>query len=200
MKTCGIVLALAAMATSIYIDLDGNTGLLDSTLTKREYILSSCNSDYGKVVLAVENCYELANACVAATESGNDDLMVKYFGNSTQATRDFAAETYRRVASQCAAVGGGTTQLICDATNSGSYCGSVKPYAGTAGNQTQLCEAFFQTPDYPSSSAKVTTATVMIHELTHSSQVRSTLDVDTEGMLMNAMNYGHFAEDLGLEC
>lgn len=192
-EAISILLVLAATAASIHVP---DHSIVEPDLIKREHILGDCGSHLSKVRLAISNCNKLATIAQHASESGNDGLMDEYFGDHDQATRAFVAETYRRVAFQCASTNGGSTQAMCDPNNQTPYCARVHPYAGTSGNKTILCAAFFRANDYPSGNSKTTTAGIFIHELTHSTEVRHTSDNNGRGKTLNAMNYGWFSREL----
>ncbi|KAK2606068.1 hypothetical protein QQS21_003586 [Conoideocrella luteorostrata] len=158
---------------------------------KRTELQSTCDSVSEVVKRAISNCAMLAVKAQKASAQGNEDKMDKHFGAHDQKTRDYVSRIFSSITKECSLKPGGSTTIACAPDHGGIF-------AGTGGNKITLFRPFFSEPDLPKPSDQkgLSTATTIIHEMSHTTVVGQTKDNDSEGKTRNAYNYQEFAADV----
>ncbi|KAH6894465.1 Deuterolysin metalloprotease family-domain-containing protein [Thelonectria olida] len=179
---------------------------------KRSIVQPDCTGDrLTTITNALARSNSLATAAHQAAQSGADAKMIEYFKSASADTRSTVAGVYGRIATETGSTTGGNAKFYCSDPY-GACSDGVLAYTVPGLSYMAYCDLFFTAlPATTSTCHAQEQGTTVLHESTHLTQIKGTLDyggygydflrsLTAEQNINHADTYALFANAIGLGC
>lgn len=194
-------------------EIDGDAAFqVRTAFQKRSMVQSDCTgARLTTVTNALSRAQSLATAAHQAAKSGSDAKMVEYFKSADADTRGTVAAVYGRIATETGSTNAGNAKLYCSDPY-GACSDGVLAYTVPGLSYMAYCDLFFSAlPASTTTCHAQEQGTTVLHESTHLTQIKGTLDYGGYGYeflrsltaaqnLNHADTYALFANAINVGC